>query len=83
MTRSGRIRGCPASGSGVQLRQCYFFVPVGGVGTRTTPWHLPVPVLFPVKRPDASRRVAVALPDMLPLVVSLPAERPEASRNWV
>ena len=35
-----------------QRRRSYFFAPAGGVGTRSTPWHFPVPVLFPVARPD-------------------------------
>jgi hypothetical protein len=72
-----------ASCGKIRRRESYFFAPAGGGGTRTTLWHLPIPVLFPVTRPDASRRVAVAFPVVHPLVVSLPAERPEASRNWV
>ena len=57
----------------------HFFVPTNGTGVRVPPWHLPLPVLLPVTRPEASRRVLV----MVPWVVSLPVIRPEASRNWV
>ena len=59
----------------------HFFVPANGTGVRVPPWHLPLPVLLPVTRPEASRRVLVMVP--LPCAVSLPVSRPEASRNWV
>ena len=60
----------------------YFFVPAGGIGTRGTTGHSPLPVLVPVTLPEASRRVPVAKPDE-PLVVWLPVDRFEASRKSV
>ena len=57
----------------------YFFAPVGGIGTRVPVAHAPLPVLFPVYRPEASRRVVV----MVPWELSVPVRRPEASRNCV
>jgi hypothetical protein len=59
----------------------YRFAPVGGTGTRVPVAHFPFPVLFPVNRPEASRRVVVMVP--LPWELSVPVRRPEASRNWV
>jgi hypothetical protein len=55
----------------------------GGTGTFVTPWHFPLPVLLPIRRPDASRWVPVSDPEGLAFVVWLPVSRPEASRYWV
>ena len=60
----------------------FFFVPVGGIGTRGITGHFPLPLLVPVVLPEASRRVPVTKPDE-PLVVWLPVDRPEASRKLV
>ena len=59
---------------------CYFFKPARGAGVRVTPWHFPLPVLLPIRRPDASRWVPVSDPEGLAFVVWLPVSRPEASR---
>lgn len=61
----------------------YFFAPGGGTGTTAVPWHFPLPVLPPVRRPDASRWVPVNDPEGLVFVVWLPVNLPEASRYWV
>jgi hypothetical protein len=63
-----------------RTRMDYFFIPGGGTGTRATPWHFPVPVLFTATRPDASLCVAVTNPPGLTFVVSLPLILPELSR---
>jgi len=64
----------------------------GGTGTGAEPVHFPVPVLVPIKRPDASRCILVAVPAVplvtvllvtVLLVTVLPVRRPEASRYWV
>lgn len=57
-----------------------YLTPRGGAGTTAVPWHFPLPVLPPVSRPDASRRVPVDNPEGLAVVVWLPVSRPEASR---
>ena len=67
----------------IDVREPYFVRAVGGTGIRTAPWHLPLAVLAPVRRPDASRWVLVTVPDVPPLAVSLPVRRPEASRYWL
>jgi hypothetical protein len=59
----------------------HFFAPAGGDGTLTTLGHFPLPEQLPIRRPEASRLVLVAVPAELPWVVSLPLRRPEASRN--
>ncbi len=61
----------------------HFLGGVSGTGTLTGPGHLPLAVLVPVIRPDASRWVLVEEVVGLPLVVVVPARRPEASRYWV
>ena len=59
-----------------------YFIAPGGTGT-FAPWHFPLPVLLPARRPLASRWVLVKDPAVLPLVAVVPASRPEASRNCV
>ena len=50
----------------------------GGTGTFTGAVHLPLVVLEPLRRPEASRWVLE-----LPLALVVPAKRPDASRYCV
>ncbi len=47
------------------------------------PWHFPVTLLIPIRRPEASRRVPANDPDELPVIEKLTVSRPEASRYRV
>ena len=65
---------------GISYHRAYFLATGGGTGT-FAPWHFPLPVLLPARRPPASRWVLVNDPAVLPLVAVVPASRPEASRT--